>query len=160
MEQNTHKEIRHYAGAAGIFLVVVGLLLFLSFNQIPTENKDLFYEDKEGGIWMPSTVNLPNLGMVFANGPSKDDWYWSAVKSVPVISDEDKEKYKKNHRNFTEGLNKFLISSMTFLRILYRKLYCSNMKSFLNLYLYLITGSSFENAMFNISSIELIEIFM
>jgi len=42
LEQNTYKEIRHYAGAAGIFLVVVGLLLFLSFNQIPTENKDLF----------------------------------------------------------------------------------------------------------------------
>jgi Na+/melibiose symporter-like transporter len=42
MEKNTHKEIRHYAGAAGIFLVVVGLLLFLSFNQIPSDNKDLF----------------------------------------------------------------------------------------------------------------------
>ena len=41
MEKNTHKEIRHYAGAAGIFLVVVGLLLFLSYNQIPSDNKDL-----------------------------------------------------------------------------------------------------------------------
>ena len=42
MDKSTQKEIRHYAGAAGIFIIVVGLLLFLSFNQIPTENKDLF----------------------------------------------------------------------------------------------------------------------
>ncbi len=42
MEQNSYKEIRHYAGAAGIFLVVVGLLLFLSYNKIPSDNKDLF----------------------------------------------------------------------------------------------------------------------
>ena len=41
MDKATQKEIRHYAGAAGIFIVVVGLLLFLSYNQIPTENKDL-----------------------------------------------------------------------------------------------------------------------
>ena len=43
MEKNAQKEIRHYAGAAGIFLVVVALLLFFSYNQIPTENKDLFF---------------------------------------------------------------------------------------------------------------------
>ena len=42
MEKNSYKEIRHYAGAAGIFLVVVGLLLFLSYNKIPSDNKDLF----------------------------------------------------------------------------------------------------------------------
>ena len=36
------KDIRHYAGAAGIFLIVILLLLFLSYNQIPSENKDLF----------------------------------------------------------------------------------------------------------------------
>ena len=36
------KEIRHYAGAAGVFLIVILLLLFLSFNKIPSENKDLF----------------------------------------------------------------------------------------------------------------------
>jgi len=33
---------RHYAGAAGIFVIVILLLLFLSYNQIPSENKDLF----------------------------------------------------------------------------------------------------------------------
>jgi len=42
MDRNTQKDIRHYAGAAGIFIIVVALLLFLSFNQIPKDNKDLF----------------------------------------------------------------------------------------------------------------------
>ena len=82
-------------------------------ERLPELYKDLFYEDKDGGIWMPSTVNLPNLGMVFANGPSKDDWYWSAVKSVPVVTDEDKEKYKKKdgtpyeHRMDMENLKNY-----------------------------------------------------
>jgi len=36
------RDIRHYAGAAGIFLLIVLLLLFLSFVEIPPVNKDLF----------------------------------------------------------------------------------------------------------------------
>ncbi len=36
------KDLRHYVGAAGIFLLVIALLLFLSFYQIPRENKDIF----------------------------------------------------------------------------------------------------------------------
>ena len=38
----TQKDIRHYIGAAGIFLLIIFLLLFLSFNQIPPVNKDVF----------------------------------------------------------------------------------------------------------------------
>ena len=38
----TQKDIRHYIGAAGIFLLIIFLLLFLSFNQIPLVNKDVF----------------------------------------------------------------------------------------------------------------------
>ena len=36
------KDIRHYLGAAGIFILIVMLLLFLSFVEIPPVNKDLF----------------------------------------------------------------------------------------------------------------------
>jgi len=39
---NDRKEVRHYAGAAGIFILIVSLLLFLSFVEIPPVNKDLF----------------------------------------------------------------------------------------------------------------------
>ena len=37
-----HKDLRHYLGAAGIFSLIILLLLFLSFNEIPPVNKDLF----------------------------------------------------------------------------------------------------------------------
>ena len=54
--------------------------------------KDLMTKDNEGKIWIPSLVNLPQQGMVFANGPSKENWGWAAVKAVPVTK-EEAEKY-------------------------------------------------------------------
>jgi hypothetical protein len=59
---------------------------------LPELYKDLFYTDKEEKIWMASSVNLPQQGMVFANGSSKEDWGWAAVKAVPVL-EEEKTKY-------------------------------------------------------------------
>ena len=35
------KDIVHYSGAAGIFILVIGLLLYLANNSIPKENKDI-----------------------------------------------------------------------------------------------------------------------
>ena len=61
-------------------------------NILPELYKDLFFKDKDEKIWMASSVNLPQQGMIFANGPSKTDWGWAAVKAVPV-KDEEKEKY-------------------------------------------------------------------
>ena len=59
---------------------------------LPELYKDLFYEDEKGKIWMPSTVNLPEKGMIFANGPSSFEWNWAAVKAVPV-TEAEAEKY-------------------------------------------------------------------
>jgi len=36
------KDLIHYMGAAGIFILVVLLLLYLANNSIPAENKDIF----------------------------------------------------------------------------------------------------------------------
>ena len=36
------KDLIHYAGAAGIFVIVVLLLLYLANNEVPKNNKDLF----------------------------------------------------------------------------------------------------------------------
>ena len=35
------KDIVHYSGAAGIFILVIFLLLYLANNTIPNENKDI-----------------------------------------------------------------------------------------------------------------------
>ena len=42
MSPRSAKDLRHYLGAAGIFLLIVFLLLFLSYNEIPPVNKDVF----------------------------------------------------------------------------------------------------------------------
>ena len=61
-------------------------------TMLPELYKDLLNKDDDETVWMPSTINLPQQGMVFANGPSKEDWGWAAVKAVPVTETE-KEKY-------------------------------------------------------------------
>ena len=59
---------------------------------LPELYKDLFWTDEDGKTWMPSVVNEPTKGMVFANGSSISNWMWGAVQAVPV-KDEEKEKY-------------------------------------------------------------------
>jgi|TARA_R100001163_G_scaffold44355_1_gene33481 hypothetical protein len=59
---------------------------------LPNLYKELMGEDESGKIWMPSTVNQPEKGMIFANGKSIDNWKWAAVLAVPV-KEEEKEKY-------------------------------------------------------------------
>ena len=61
-------------------------------NILPELYKDLVSKDENEIMWMPSTVNLPQQGMIFANGPSKEDWGWASVKAVPVL-EEEKTKY-------------------------------------------------------------------
>tara|TARA_R110000803_G_scaffold210282_2_gene281678 strand:+ start:702 stop:1154 length:453 start_codon:yes stop_codon:yes gene_type:complete len=59
--------------------------------SLPELYKDLIYNDGEKN-WIPTSVNVPEQGMIFANGSSSKDWHWAAVKAVPVTENE-KEKY-------------------------------------------------------------------
>lgn len=61
-------------------------------EMLPNLYKELMGEAEDGKVWMPSTVNLPQKGMIFADGKSADEWKWAAVKAVPV-TEEDKLKY-------------------------------------------------------------------
>ena len=61
-------------------------------EMLPNLYKELMGEDGNGKVWMPSTVNLPEKGMVFANGKSGENWKWAGVRAIPV-KDEEKEKY-------------------------------------------------------------------
>lgn len=54
----------------------------------PELYKDLLHTDKEGKIWVPATITLPEKGMVFLDGDSKDNWVWSAVKALPIPKEE------------------------------------------------------------------------
>lgn len=50
--------------------------------------KDIKIVDKDGLVWFPATITVPNSGMVFADGTSKDKWGWSAVKTVALTEEE------------------------------------------------------------------------
>lgn len=58
----------------------------------PELYKDLMYTDKDNKVWFPATVTIPEKGMVFIDGTSKESWRWAAVKAVE-IPEEEKEKY-------------------------------------------------------------------
>jgi len=61
-------------------------------ETLPELYKDVMFKDEDGLIWFPTTINVPDKGMVFYNGTSKEDAKWAAVKAVEV-KDEEKEKY-------------------------------------------------------------------
>jgi len=48
---------------------------------------------------MPNTINLPNKGMVFADGKNGSNWAWAAVKAIPM-PEEEQEKFKEKGKNF------------------------------------------------------------
>jgi hypothetical protein len=59
---------------------------------LPELYKDLIYVDEGGYNWMPSAVNNPEQGMIYADGKTSKDWKWSAVRAMK-IKEEEKEKY-------------------------------------------------------------------
>ncbi len=68
---------------------------------LPELYKDLMFTDDEGKIWMPSSVNSPEQGMVFANGTGPNNWKWTAVLAVSV-KEEEKEKFKLKNGGYAE----------------------------------------------------------
>ncbi len=72
----------------------------------PELYKDLMHIDKNDRAWFPATITLPEKGMVFADGTSKDDWKWAAVKAIPITEEDRKikqfpadQKYKMDMEN-------------------------------------------------------------
>jgi len=66
---------------------------------LPELYKDLLFEDVDNCLWMPSTVNIPTMGMVFVNGTDKNNWGWSAVKAIPM-PEEEKIKFAEKGKNY------------------------------------------------------------
>ena len=68
-------------------------------ETLPELYKELMGEDENGTIWMPSVVNIPDKGMVFADGPNGSNWQWAAVKAIPMPEDE-KAKFKAKGKEY------------------------------------------------------------
>lgn len=63
-------------------------------TTLPELYKSLIYIDESGLSWYPSTINLENLGMVFADGTGALNWKWAAIMAVP-IEENEKNKFPK-----------------------------------------------------------------
>lgn len=64
----------------------------------PELYKDLAFKDPDGYIWLPSTITLPNKGMVFIDGTDKTNWKWSAVKAIPLQETDQKISKDQTHK--------------------------------------------------------------
>jgi len=68
-------------------------------ETLPELYKELMGEDENSLIWMPSVVNIPDKGMVFADGPNGQQWQWAAVKAT-LMSEEEKAKFKEKGKEY------------------------------------------------------------
>jgi len=68
-------------------------------ETLPELYKELMGEDENGLIWMPSVVNIPDKGMVFADGANGQNWKWAAVRAI-LMSEEEKAKFKEKGKEY------------------------------------------------------------
>lgn len=71
------------------------------FNTAPELYKDLYHVDDNGYYWVPGTITVPDKGMVFLDGTTKEDWKWVAVKPRPITKQERKDKPVLQDKAFT-----------------------------------------------------------
>ncbi len=103
--QEVNHEIKNYmcygCGFITNSLMKKGEEFFESqMETLPELYKELMGEDEDTGlIWMPNTINLPNKGMVFADGKNGSNWAWAAVKAVPM-PEEKKKSFKAKGKDY------------------------------------------------------------
>ncbi len=61
-------------------------------EPLPELYKDLIFIDDNDYYWIPSTVNLPDKGMVYINGSNANNWRWTAVP-VAEIPENERERF-------------------------------------------------------------------
>lgn len=91
-------------------LMKAGELDIEAYEEVlPELYKDLKHVDEEGRIWYPTSINLESQGTVFANGNSRDNWQWSAIKVIPLTEEElEDPKYKnKTYKSDAKSLKHF-----------------------------------------------------
>ena len=76
---------------------------------LPELYKDLSWTDPDTNlIWIPNTINIPDKGMVFANGSSIDEWSWAAVKAVELEEGDEAKVEGQTHKMDMSTLKSFV----------------------------------------------------
>tara|TARA_B100000676_G_C17540298_1_gene562101 strand:- start:63 stop:536 length:474 start_codon:yes stop_codon:yes gene_type:complete len=92
-------------------------------SELPELYKDILWKDPETElVWLPNTINLPEVGMVFADGSGADNWRWAAVKSVAIENEEDKkvenQKYRMDMSTIQHFSERDYMEALSYLNIL------------------------------------------
>lgn len=91
-------------------LMIEGEFNFEEYEtELPELYKDIKQVDEKGRVWYPHIINIDGKGTVFANGSSKDNWEWSAIKSVALTKEEKKSpRFKgKDYKSDSTTLQNF-----------------------------------------------------
>ena len=67
-------------------------------ETLPEIYKVLMDEDEEEKIWMPTTINIKDKGMIFASGQNREEWSWSAVKAIPLEEENEAKVEGQTHK--------------------------------------------------------------
>lgn len=73
----------------------------------PELYKDLMFEDNDKRVWLPATITLPEKGMVFIDGASKQEWKWAAVKAIPLQEGDKKVSEGQTHKMDMKNVKHF-----------------------------------------------------
>jgi hypothetical protein len=77
-------------------------------STTPELYKDLRIVGKDGYVWYPATITLPERGMVFLDGTNKNDIGWASVKMVPIKKSESSKFPKgQTHKMDMNTFKKF-----------------------------------------------------
>ena len=85
------------------------------FELLPEIYKALMDEEEETGkIWMPTTINIKDKGMVFAKGSGRNNWNWAAVKSIP----DDEKEFKTDISTLKNFKERDFIEALSYIEVL------------------------------------------
>jgi len=89
-------------------LLVDGDIILQDYEStLPELYKDLKHIDANGNVWYPLIMNVPEKGMVFINGKSKEEWDWAGMKSTLVEENEKHLFPKSPYKMDTQTLKTF-----------------------------------------------------
>ena len=93
-------------------------------STLPELYKDIAWKDPETDlIWIPNTINIPDKGMVFANGPGADEWSWAAVKAIKLEEGDEAKVEGQTHKMDMTSLKSFsereYMDALSFIGILH-----------------------------------------
>ena len=78
-----------------------------AIESSPELYKDLMHEDKNGRVWLPATITLPEKGMVFIDGTEKSNWKWASVKAIPITENDKKIDKNQTHKMDMKNLKHY-----------------------------------------------------